>query len=179
MAALLPFDEFLVLLRARGYSVGVNEHLTLARLLAAWQGTSSSEFGDALAALLARNEDEASGIRRLYDQFYAPPEEKIDPGSQVPPSGDRLREGLRARTWLLAFAAAILTVALGLWGYSAWRPAPPGSPPQASSPPPINGPAVTVPPPAPPDLPKPAERIERPFAAAFFAAAFLMVLGLA
>ena len=51
MAALLPFDEFLVLLRARGYSVGVNEHLALARLLAQWPGTSSPEFGEAKEVL--------------------------------------------------------------------------------------------------------------------------------
>src|SRR3954471_20264822 len=152
MAALLPFDQFLVLLRGRGYSVGVNEHLALARLLAGWPGTSSPEFGDALAALLARNEDEVSGIRRLYDQFYALPEEKIDRGSDVPPAVERQRVRLRARTWLTAVAAAMRIGAPALRGYSGRLPPPPDVPPQASSPPPVNGAAVRVPPPAPPDL---------------------------
>jgi len=182
MAALLPFDEFLVLLRARGYSVGVNEHLSLARLLARWPGTSSPEFGDALAALLARNEDEVSGIRRLYDQFYAPPAEtRIDDGTDDSSSGGGPRERLRARTWLIAVAAAILIVALGVWGYYGRLPAPPGVPPQpAPTPPPAaTATAVTVPPPTPPVLPKPLERVERRFAAELFAATFLLVLGLA
>src|SRR3954466_14263251 len=107
MAALLPFDQFLVLLRGRRYSVGVNEHLALARLLAGWPGTSSPEFGDALAALLARNEAEVSGIRRLYDQFYALPEEKIESAGEAPPAFGRQRQRLSARAWLTAVAAAL------------------------------------------------------------------------
>src|SRR5947207_15890185 len=101
MQPTLPFDEFLVVLRARGYSVGVHEYLSLARLLERWPGTSSPEFADAVAALIARHEIEVAGIKRLYSEFYAPIEASRD--GQETRTRQKPRP-FRTRTWLAAVA---------------------------------------------------------------------------
>lgn len=66
----LPFREFLDVLRAKGLGVSLHEHLAVGRLLERWEPTSRDEFRDALAALIARNEDEIRAIRALFDDFY-------------------------------------------------------------------------------------------------------------
>ena len=45
----------------------------LASLLERWDRTHAEEFGDALAALVARNEEEVLGIRRLFVEVYLTP----------------------------------------------------------------------------------------------------------
>src|SRR5688572_12571720 len=66
----LPFEAFLDVLRAKGYGIGLSEYADMANLLAHWDRVYASELGDAVAALIGRNEDEVAGIRRLFDEMY-------------------------------------------------------------------------------------------------------------
>ena len=182
--SVLPFDAFLTLLRARGYAVGLHEHLALAQLLRRWEGTNSPEFGDALAALIARNDDEIAAIRRLFDDVYAPP--PPPPPSPPPPPLDPW--GLvRRHAWSLAAAAALLVFALAVW--RSFEPAPvvttttpAGNPPPGNAPPPpvdttaaVTRP-IDVPPPPAPEPPAPPSRLERRVAIPAGAGVFLVAL---
>ncbi len=175
-ALVLPFDGFLTLLRARGFAVGLHEHLALATLLQRWQGTNGPQFGDAVAALIGRTEDEVASVRRLFDELYGPAPPA--PNLAVPPI-DRWA-ALRSRTWGLAAAAAALALATGLW----WslRPAPviPESPPAAivttPSAPATGVEPITPPVPAAPELPEPPRRINRRVAIPVGAGLFLLAL---
>ena len=69
----LPFAGFLDVLRSKGYGVGLNEHFALAQLLDRWDRTHAEELADAIAALIARNEEEAQGIRQLFVEIYLEP----------------------------------------------------------------------------------------------------------
>lgn len=177
-SARLPFDDFLALLRAKGYAVGLHEHLALARLLNRWEGTSGPQFGDALAALVARNDEETGQIRRLYDELYAPPPVPVVTTSTAADAGS----WLRANAWMLAAAAAVVLLAVGAWW--ALRPSPviPEPPTtQAAQP---AAPAVTTPDtpplvqpePDPPVLPAPPRLYDRRVIAATGLGLFLVGL---
>ena len=163
MAATLPFDGFLALLRAKGYAVGLHEHLALAKLLSRWPSTSSPEFGDALAALIARSDEEIAAIRRLFDEVFAERPAMATVVAPTPtPVGAR---GLARRyVWAIAAALAVLAIGLGVWRY-VHRPDPivvtqpqlPSEPPPV--PPSLTEPVTVPPPPAPAPPPVP-ERIE-------------------
>jgi hypothetical protein len=125
MNAVLPFDGFLEVLRAKGFAAGLREHFALASLLQRWDGTNRVEFRNALAALVGRNETEVEGIRRLFDEFYtdventlpqglaqlAAPEEPAEPsapapGQEIGPSSPPRA----ARRFPLRWAVLVLTV---------------------------------------------------------------------
>jgi len=155
MAAALPFDAFLGLLRTRGFAVGLHEHMALAKLLSRWDGTSRPEFGDALAALIGRNEDEIAEIRRLFDEVFAERPAAaavVDVGAR--PVGRR--ELVRRYVWATAAVVACLALGIGVWRL-ATRPAPPATPSQTErpvEPPPVAvTEPITVPPPPEPEPP--------------------------
>ncbi len=173
----LPFAGFLDVLRSKGYGVGLNEHFALAQLLNRWDRTHAGELCDAIAALIARNEEEAAGIRQLFVEIYLePPPVRSEPA--VPPE----RSGRRRRLWLLAPAVAAVVVALALWRFSHPQPPPPQPvpapvvvPAQVPGSPPIVAP-VELPPPPAPALPDPPRRVERQLAVEIVGAAFLTAL---
>ena len=66
----LPFSDFLELLRAKGFGVGLHEHLALGKLLSRWDSIDLDELRRAIAALVARREDEVVAILRLFDEVY-------------------------------------------------------------------------------------------------------------
>ena len=179
MHAALPFDGFLELLRSKGYGVSLHEHFALASLLERWDRTHAEEFGDALAALVARNEEEVLGIRRLFGEVYlAPP---LPSPAAVTPAPRRTF--VQRWMWSLAPIAAAAIVAATLWTiYHRPPPAPPPpvetrAPIAAAGPQPVLAPVVLPPPPAP-VLPDPPRRVERGLAAEIVLAAFLAVLAM-
>jgi hypothetical protein len=181
MNAVLPFDGFLDVLRSKGYSVGLNEHFALATLLDHWDRTHAEEFGDAVAALVARNEDEVLGIRRLFVEIYlAPPPQKLVE-SPVAPSPPVPRRWL----WMVAPGIAAVVAAAAVW--TLYHPGPPPPPPPERKPPVVQAPAparqpfvapVALPPPPAPALPSPPQRIERRITVEIIASAFLAALAL-
>src|SRR5262245_42683534 len=104
MSAVLPFDGFLEVLRRKGYGVGLHEYMALASLLARWDRTHAEEFGDAVTALVARNEDEVQAIRRLFAEIYlAPP--RVPTSRAAQPT-----VFVRSWTWSVAAISAIVLV---------------------------------------------------------------------
>lgn len=176
---ILPFAGFLEVLRSKGYGVGLSEHIALANLLEHWDRTHPEEFGDAVAALIARNEEEVEGIRRLFVEMYLTrPPAHVEPPAAVPSPVPR------RRAWLLAPLVASAVIGTVLW--SLYQPVPPPPPPPERRPP-VGGPIVTpppivapvaLPPPAAPPLPDPPKRIERGLTAEIVASAFLAALAI-
>lgn len=68
----LPFADLLAALKARGLPIGVREHLVVARLLRQWDDPSTESLCNALAAVLARNREDAKLVRDTFGQLYAP-----------------------------------------------------------------------------------------------------------
>jgi hypothetical protein len=173
----VPFDAFLDVLRAKGFGVGLPEYAAMANLLGHWDRTNVGELGDALAALIGRNDDEVRGIRRLFDEIYAPPPLAPPP---PPPAIPGPLTFLRRHAWALALVGAVvLLVAVGL-AVNRDAPAPPT--PVAPVVPPIATPAadnaVAIPPPPAPELPPAPIRVERRLAAGVLSGGFLAALAL-
>src|SRR5262245_58573523 len=174
MDAVLPFEGFLDVLRAKGYGVSLHEYFALANLLNRWDRTNAEEFGDALAALVGRSEDEVAGIRRLFAEIYLPPPQPVRVEPPPPPVP------VQRYLWIAAAAAAIVLMIAA--GVVRMRPAPtpPPAPPQQTPPPqtaaltPLT-PLELPPPPAPP-LPAPPRVVDRGVASAVVAVVFLMAL---
>jgi hypothetical protein len=173
--SVLPFDAFLEVLRAKGYGVGLHEYAALANLLQHWDRTHTTEFGDAVAALVGRNDEEVRGIRRLFNEVYVPP----PPPKAVSPPTPHPLIFLRRRAWWLAVAAAVVVLVAASWNLSRRRPVAPEPPPVV---PPVVTPtateAVSLPPPPPPALPPPPRRVDRPIAVEVLGSGFLAVLAL-
>src|SRR6266852_4647570 len=109
MGTVLPFGGFLEVLRAKGYAVGLHEHLALAKLLQRWDRTNRDELRDALAALLGLNDSEVDGIRRLFDEVYprpAPP--------PPPPPPDDPWSLVRRWSWTASALGAMAIVAVAV-----------------------------------------------------------------
>lgn len=106
----LPFSDFLELLRAKGLGVGLHEHMAVARLLAHWDSTNRTHLRDALAALVARHEDEAHTIRQLFDVYY--PASTGDDSGPVPDTAARGYPVVRLLRSRLTWAATIAGFAL-------------------------------------------------------------------
>jgi len=169
MNAVLPFDGFLDVLRTKGYAVGLRERFALASLLERWEGTSTGEFRDGLAALVGRSEAEVQGIRHLFDDFYkdhleapappAPPEPSpLEGGPSVQPE----RQTFPYRRAWIGAALAVLVIVIALMfavrrinqpTASTQPPAPPVAGAPSAAPPPQPDPAIAAP--APPPLPEP------------------------
>jgi hypothetical protein len=173
----LPFDAFLDVLHAKGYGVGLHEYAALANLLQHWDRTHPSEFGDAIAALIGRSDEEVRGIRRLFDEIYGPAPQPV-PIELAETSRLRLI-WLRQHAWSVALVSALLLVGIGVALYP--KPAPPPkveSPivPEVPTRTPTPEPAVTLPPPDPPSLPPAPRRLERRFAMEALGGGFLAAL---
>ena len=65
----LPFQELLERLRQER-AVGVDDYLTLGRLLARSQGASIGELRDAIAALFGRDREGVARVREIFDELY-------------------------------------------------------------------------------------------------------------
>jgi hypothetical protein len=105
MGTVLPFEGFLEVLRAKGYAVGLHEHLALAKLLQRWDRTDRDELRNALAALLGLSDGDVDGIRRLFDEVYPRP---APPPPEPPP--ERPWQGLRRWSWTVSAAGALVIV---------------------------------------------------------------------
>ena len=173
---ILPFDAFLDLLRARGYGVSLHEYSAAAQLLARWEGVSVEELGDALAALIARSEEEVEGIRALFAQTYAPLAPTA-PSTPVAPPEAAPVAWLRSHAWALAAGAALLLLVLAVVFRPSLQPTPPDV--QSVVPPvisPASTEAVTLPPPPAPEMPPPPTHVARTLIASVGSAGFLAAL---
>lgn len=170
----LPFDGFLEILRAKGYGVSLHEYTAVAVLLDRWDRTSVVEMADAIAAVVARNDDEVEGIRRLFLSIYAPP----PPPRPLPPVRAP-STWLREHAWMMALAAAALLLAAIVVSWPA-RTASVTVSPVASVMPPVTTPAnvdaVPLPPPPAPALPPPPLRVDRRVIGASLSGVFLLAL---
>jgi hypothetical protein len=172
----LPFDGFLELLRDKGYPVGLHEHFALGKVLTRLDATDPSQLRDALAAIVARSDDELVSIRALFDEFYRePPAAIVAPPPPPPPSW------WRRHVWVpAALAGAVLLVAVLSqvnWRTQAPEPAPSAAAP-APAPPPAAAPdAIVQPqPPTPSDPPSPQSRLVVTAAVLLGATCFAFVL---
>ncbi len=181
MNGALPFDGFLDILRSKGYGVGLHEYFALGNLLARWDRTQSEEFGDALAALVGRSDDEVQSIRRLFGELYLrPPVRPAEPE----PEPDRVI--LRRWVWMVGAVAAvaILAVVLALPRGRSPTPEAPRRAQPTEPPPSVPSPSlaplapVTFPTPSPPVLPDPPARLVRSVAVSVVSIAFLGVLSI-
>lgn len=158
----LPFEGFLTVLRDKGFAVGVHEHLALARLLDRWGGTSGPEFRDALAALIARTDEEVLSIRRLFDEVFAP----APPPEPPPPPPPDPWKAVRTHAWTLAAVAALVAFVV-LWRLSVQPASPPANSVTNRTPPATTSSSssvtqpVDVPPPPAPNPPAPPQLLER------------------
>jgi len=173
MDVVLPFEGFLDLLRAKGYGVSLHEYFALAKLLERWDRTNAEEFGDALAALVGRSEDEVAGIRRLFAEIYLRPPLPVRVEPPPPPPVP-----VQRYLWIAGAAAAIVLMIAA--GVVRLRPAPTPPPPPQTPPPQTS--ALTpltpleLPPPPVPALPAPPRVVDRGVASAVVAVVFLMAL---
>ena len=120
----LPFSDFLELLRAKGFGVGLHEHIALGKLLSRWDSTDRDELRGAIAALIARRDEEVTAILRLFDEIYP---SEIRRGDEPPPGPELHTRKFRlvqiARTpafWASAAGAAVLAISMAIawWYYS-------------------------------------------------------------
>jgi hypothetical protein len=176
MDAVLPFEGFLDVLRAKGYGVSLHEYFALANLLNHWDRTNAEEFGDAMAALVGRNEEEVAGIRRLFAEIYLRPPQPVPTELKPPPPVP-----VQRYLWIAAAAVAIVLIIVA--GSIQMRRVPPlpQQPPQQQTPPPQTSTAtpltpLELPPPAAPTLPAPPRVIDRGIAIAVVTIVFLMAL---
>lgn len=96
MAAELPFQDFLGLLRTDGIEVGLGDYQALGTLLSRIRTTDPATLGTAIAALLARNPAESLRIRELFAvycelQATEPPPPSLPPPAPAPPRPSWLR----------------------------------------------------------------------------------------
>src|SRR5580765_1700982 len=101
----LPFDGFLELLRSKGYGVSLHEYNGLARLIEHWDRSNADEFGDALAALVGRSQEEVLGIRHLFDEIYLQPPLPPRPLAAAPAQ-------ISAARWAWSLAAGAAAIVL-------------------------------------------------------------------
>jgi len=165
MMTALPFSDFLETLRAKGFGVGLHEHLALGKLLARWDTTDRDELRNAIAALVARGDEEVVEIRTLFDVCY--PREVH---REEPPGGDdevhlfRLVRLLRSTRGWVAVLSIASAIGLAVVGRVVANPALPSVPAPPTLVPPaprtataptlgviapslIESPAVSLPPP--------------------------------
>src|SRR5262245_59762729 len=176
MDAVLPFEGFLDVLRAKGYGVSLHEYFALANLLDHWDRTNAVEFGDALAALVGRSEEEVAGIRRLFAEIYLRPAPAIPAETKPTPPVP-----VQRYLWIAAAVIAIAVIIVAGRVQIGRVPPVPQQPPQQQTPPPQTS-AVTpltpieLPPPPAPALPAPPRIVDRDVAIAVVATVFLMAL---
>src|SRR6185503_9093945 len=114
---------FLDLLRAieeAGLPVGVREHMAVSRLLARTDLTDPDTIKASLAALLARNPQEAALVRDTFDRFCRT---HVAPAVE-PPAAEERRPPFMARLrvrWALWGAAALVGLLLLPVLSLAWR----------------------------------------------------------
>src|SRR5437764_8968465 len=73
----VPLGEFLWSLRQRGMTVGLRQYRSVERLLLRWPSTDVRLLRDAVASLIARDEQEEAEVRPAFDKWLdetpAPP----------------------------------------------------------------------------------------------------------
>jgi len=174
----LPFSGFLDVLRTKGFGVGLNDYLALARLIQHWDRAHGEEFGDALAALVGRSDEEVRAIRRLFAETYLMPPPQAVPSVDVAPGFV-----VERWTWVAAAMAAAI-IAVLIWAVYVRPPVAPPQPRTSTPEIPVlstSQPAVTpvaLPPPPPPALPDPPTRLERRIVAPIVGAVFLVCLAI-
>ena len=157
----LPFSDFLELLRAKGFGVGLHEHLALGKLLSRWESIDRDELRRAIAALVARREDEVVAILRLFDEVYprvdvALPSEIVKAAKEPPARKYRLVQLAKARSfWLAAVVVLFILLPLGVAYYN-YRDLNWPQPPAMA----VVLPRLPVPNPVPPPVPLPGTLIE-------------------
>jgi hypothetical protein len=187
----LPFETFLEVLRSKGYSVTLHEHFAVAKLLERWDRTDVTELRDALAALIARNDDEVESIRALFDELHEHP-----PVARAP-SAAREIEPRWSFSWTWAAVVAAVFGLAALIASQVWpvrlpslpgppvipvadaiRPIPVSTDPDTSPPPVVpirRRPTVAAQTPPAPGLPDPPSRIVGSAVVQAATVSFLMV----
>ena len=110
----LPLGEFLWSLRQRGIATGLRDYRSLERLLLRWPSTDPAMLRDAVAAIVARNEQELADVRAAYDEWF----DEKEPAPPPPPP--RTRRVPHARTFFAALALVLLIIS-ALGGWKVWR----------------------------------------------------------
>jgi tetratricopeptide (TPR) repeat protein len=127
--ASFPLADLLALLRERKMEIGTQEHLSVGRLLSRWSDTDVETLRDALAAVLARNQEEVETVRVAFDELYRPAAKKE---TGQPLHSLKRQPEQRSRRWVVLAIAAAVTFGLIL-GALLWpRPRPPGPQPIVS-----------------------------------------------
>ncbi len=164
----LPLGEFLWSLRQRGIATGLRDYRSLERLLLRWPSTDPVLLRDAVAAIVARNEQELADVRTAYDEWF----DEKEPAPPPPPP--RTRQVPRARTFLAALALVLLVIS-ALSGWKVWRWKHQPTPTHIEQPRPSARANTPTPPPPPPLPPEPRGNSLRTPAVAAGIAALVIV----
>lgn len=142
--ALLPFADFLDVLREKGFGVGLHEYMAVGKLLDSWAVTDRDELRNAIAALIARHDDEVARIKQLFDACYPARPDGPPPPPPPPPEPPPLllRLARQPATWWALSAVLAAAVTLAVLMPPCASCALPTAPPSAL--------AVRLPPPLPP-----------------------------
>ena len=172
----LPFAGLLFELRARGFPVGVREHQQVVRLAKRWRGVDHAAFGDAIAALLARDADEVQRIRAAFNDWAGASVEPPQPKSPAP-----TQRVSRIHPWHVALLLLLLVVAVAVFVKTrineqrATRRDTVAVGPVSQRPPPSTPPVPETPPPLPSPPRKPAREIPWLLGAVMAALALLVL----
>src|SRR5438128_4140021 len=91
LSDVVPLGEFLWSLRQRGMAVGLRDYHSVERLLLRWPSTDVNLLRDAVASLIARDEQELTDVRAAFDEWFdeepapppPPPKTRRVPGSRL------------------------------------------------------------------------------------------------
>lgn len=145
----VPLGEFLWSLRQRGMAVSLRHYRSVERLLLRWPSTDVRLLRDAVASLIARDEQEIAEVRAAFDEWF---DETPAPPPPPPPKTRRVPGSRLVSAVLVLILITISSVA----GVKAWQWMHPPTQPSIIQPTPA-APDAAAPPPAPPALP-PAPR---------------------
>jgi hypothetical protein len=170
LSDVVPLGEFLWSLRARGMAVGLRDYRSIERLLLRWPATDVHQLRDAVASLIARNEQEVSGVRAAFDEWF-------DEQPALPPLPPPKTRCVPRSHAVIAVLAVVLTALSTAAGVKAWRWTHQPPPPAVVQPAPPHPDTATLPP--PPSLPPGLRGDSLRISALFASVAALLVLSVA
>ncbi|MGH9800005.1 MAG: hypothetical protein ACRD82_06540, partial [Blastocatellia bacterium] len=151
----IAFGEFLAYLRANGFTIGVDQHLRLQRLLSSVEGSCApDELKTLLCPIFAASRVEQQEFYRVFDQFFAIFRETEAPVVPVVPPVEPLPETTtppRRRVFIYTVLVLLALTIAGWLGRERIRslfaaaPTPTPTPVLTESPPPVASPTtITV-----------------------------------
>jgi uncharacterized protein with von Willebrand factor type A (vWA) domain len=166
LGGVVPLGEFLWSLRQRGMAVSLRHYRSVERLLLRWPSTDVRLLRDAVASLIARDEQEIAEVRAAFDEWF-------DETPALPPPPPPKTRRVPGSRLVLAVLVLILITISSVAGVKAWQwMHPPAQPPIHQKP---SAPDAATHPPAPPALP-PEPRGDSTHVAAMAAALAALVI---